>query len=1600
MAATRLTTLPIVFLVAICLLAPLKPARGANTYWQHDPATPGDWFDPLNWSLGAIPTDNDFVYIDNNGTAAVDSGDAPANHMHLGYVTGHSGALTQTGGSTKVSTGLYLGYGAGSIGTYELGGTGNLESPTTYVGYQGTGTFTQSDGDYRGDDLYVGYYAGSQGTYVQTGGESGARHLYLTLYLGHNAGSSGTYDLSGGFLGADNEYIGGSGTGTFNQSGGWNNVVYLGVSGPGDAVSTYTLSGTGLLRGYDREVIGTNGGQGAFVQTGGIHYGYNITVGSSSSSSSPSLGSYEQTGGFSIVNGRLTVGGQKSTGAYELSGKGILSAYLEDIGYNGSGIFAQTGGLHTVSGVLTIGVSGGSGTYTLGGAGKLEADTIKVNGLSGFQQSGGTVAAQALNVNAGGVYSLSGGVVNAKALNVNAGGLYSFAGGALRISRQFTCPGILDFQDQPLTLDFPSGIIDLTTPSGIINASQASLVAGPHTLILYDPASPPDLETKFKNVTLMGLMQPIGSPLSIPASRTVIGWHDFTGHLDVQGVLDAVDGAINITGGLTVGPAGRVNLGTGKLVVENDTGFLAGDLTAHEEDIGYSGTATFIQSAGRNQAQKLYVANRAGSQGTYIQSAGTNQVGTLYLAYYPGSQGTYDLNGTGELTADQEYMGYTRNDVSGTGIFVQSGGRNTVGWLKITGPASPVCTYVLSGTGVLQAEYESISSGAFSQTGGTNTVNSLSLRSQSGADPGTYDLSGNGILSGYTESIGYSGSGIFTQTGGVNTVSATLYVGRSGGSGTYTLSGTGQLNAETISVNDSSNFQQSGGTVIAKVLNVSSGGLYSFSGGIVHAKALNVNAGGLYSLTGDALELSRQFTCAGTLDFQNQPTALSFPVSGIVDLTNPSGIVNASEASLVAGPNTLVLYDPASPPETIFKNVTTSGLTHTTGSDLVIPEGRTIIGWGTIDDFVDCRGTLTTDDPAGAINLNGGLAMGADSRVDLGTGKVKIDAPFLLESGALTARTESLGNFDGSSGTFEHSAGVNTADTLEIGAATGADWSYHLTGTGILNAEVVRASQSTYVQHDGQATIGTFTVGTCEIMSDAALMATDLTVYNSMSQGDNAALFVGTERIGPGVFTQTGGVNTVSTALEVFRLYTLSGTGQLDARTINVNNTSSFQQSGGTVTAKALNVKAGGLYSFSSGTLELNRGFTCPGTLDFQDQPTTLSFPVSGIINLTSPSGIVNASEASLVAGPNTLITYDPASPPETLFKNVSTSGLTHATGSSLVIPEDRTIVGWGTVNDFVDCRGTLTTDDPAGALYLNGGLAVGAHSRVDLGTGGLYIRGSEGGGLLTITDATAQISVGDLYFGPDARLSAVPGSVIHMRDAPIAVFENASTTESNLADLTNLTLVYDSRTDITAGPFEVASKDMGRTAAGFVDNFALGGIELGDGAALLLTNSFDNGNLCGVGGVWEALYVGKLTLQPGSTLDLGDYSYHLYVADLEDLGGTILNGELISLVPGDADGNWKVDSADLATWQQNYDPLGTSRTFDQGDWDGNGRIDSADLALWQRNYHPLYMGSGSALSSPEVTPEPATLLLLGSGLLTLARVTARGRRKLTYVSR
>ena len=85
-----------------------------------------------------------------------------------------NGTFTQPGGTNNNATAVYLGYNPGSSGSYTLSGSGLLLAPSLTVGNSGSGTFFQNGGSNQvggngTGELYVGYNAGTSGSYTLSG---------------------------------------------------------------------------------------------------------------------------------------------------------------------------------------------------------------------------------------------------------------------------------------------------------------------------------------------------------------------------------------------------------------------------------------------------------------------------------------------------------------------------------------------------------------------------------------------------------------------------------------------------------------------------------------------------------------------------------------------------------------------------------------------------------------------------------------------------------------------------------------------------------------------------------------------------------------------------------------------------------------------------------------------------------------------------------------------------------------------------------------------------------------------------------------------------------------------------------------------------------------------------------------------------------------------------------------------------------------------------------------------------------------------------------------------------------------------------------------
>ncbi len=167
----------------------------------------------------------------------------------------------------------------------------------------------------------------------------------------------------------DYAYVINGGTVTITLPGTVCNYLYVGDPNSTNS-GTVELSGGSLAASY--EYLGNNGA-GNFTQSGGAN----------------TVTDYCNHGLFLAYNAG-------SSGSYNLSGSGLLSASNEYVGYSGAGTFTQSGGTNNtipVSGGLYLGYNpGSSGSYNLSGSGLLSgySEYVGYSGTGTFTQSGGT----------------------------------------------------------------------------------------------------------------------------------------------------------------------------------------------------------------------------------------------------------------------------------------------------------------------------------------------------------------------------------------------------------------------------------------------------------------------------------------------------------------------------------------------------------------------------------------------------------------------------------------------------------------------------------------------------------------------------------------------------------------------------------------------------------------------------------------------------------------------------------------------------------------------------------------------------------------------------------------------------------------------------------------------------------------------------------------------------------------------------------------------------------------------------------------------------------------------------------------------------------
>jgi T5SS/PEP-CTERM-associated repeat protein len=190
----------------------------------------GDWLwtNSANWDQGALPRVEDLaksglagtvtlnasatigsLLWGSDGTSVVDvvtGGNLISGNLLIGnYSATATGELRVNGGTVVGTSLLRLGVTAGNTGKFVLNsGSVSIASSTTSVGYQGTGYFDMTGGDFRGFILNIADQTGSLGTMTVSGG---ALDLSSAFMVGNKG--NGQLTVNGGALSSKSFGVGG-----------------------------------------------------------------------------------------------------------------------------------------------------------------------------------------------------------------------------------------------------------------------------------------------------------------------------------------------------------------------------------------------------------------------------------------------------------------------------------------------------------------------------------------------------------------------------------------------------------------------------------------------------------------------------------------------------------------------------------------------------------------------------------------------------------------------------------------------------------------------------------------------------------------------------------------------------------------------------------------------------------------------------------------------------------------------------------------------------------------------------------------------------------------------------------------------------------------------------------------------------------------------------------------------------------------------------------------------------------------------------------------------------------------------------------------------
>jgi T5SS/PEP-CTERM-associated repeat protein len=991
---------------------------------------------------GVLQVSNSILRVDSgslsvDGSVLLQSGVITSSVQSVFGTTG-SGSLTILDGSFVQSSGtLTLGMSVGSTGTILLtGGQLIATNNSIYIGMNGMGQVTVSNGLFLSQILNVGNNPGASGTLTITGGTN----LWtLASYVGFNVRSTGTVWLTGGQLIATNNdtYIGYSGVGQMTVSNGLSQGATLTVGYNIGSVGTLTIAGgtnrwsSNFRVGYNADSTGTvwlTGGQ--FIVTNTVSYIGSTGVGQMTVSNGLFLSYSTYVGVAAGSQGTLTIAGGTNLIANQLFIGHTATA--TGVVLVSDGTLAVTNA--TGTGVLSAG-NAGRGTYTQIGGSVIVDRLFVTNGANSvFALNGGTFTIRnGATIDNGSVFSVGSQAGNAATLNLIGG------------SNKFETLNV--------------GVLAGATGTVLVTGGQLTVT------------------NSFSYIGRFGIGQMTVSNGTWLARDVHVG-----AQAGSQGTLTIAGGANQLFGTLIVGgetgAIGAVWLTSGQLTVTNDFNY-----------IGYSGNGLMTVSNGAWLARDVVVGTSAGSQGTLTIAGGTNQFSSdLSVGYNAGATGTVWLTG-GQLivTNTSSYIGFSgigqmtvsngawlaRDVVVGTsagsqGTLTIAGGTNQFSLILYLGyNAGATGTVWLTGGQLIVTNTSSyigrFGIGQMTVSNGTWLARDVYVGRIAGSQ-GTLIIAGGSSVARTVTVASLSGAvGTLTMAGGALTVDSLVITNSGGGvvfnAGTLTSQGTAINNGQPFAIGDG------GGDTATLYL---PGGTHTFANGLVinsdgrllGALTLNdsLSNGGQVIATNGELRLQGPISGSGLYRVASAGTTLSFVGGGSAGaLINNGGTVRYESAITHDGPIANSGAILIGPDGTIGVLAMSAGSITGNGSILITPTGALRLGAdvAAVANLVTNQGVLQA--LAGVFGFNGGLAnesaytVAGSQLVTIQNGLANSGGITLQPGGALSVNAVSLQN---------GSIVLNNAAQMSVGAAwtnTGpiSVQGGYLTGATLNNADLI-----------------------------------------------------------------------------------------------------------------------------------------------------------------------------------------------------------------------------------------------------------------------------------------------------------------------------------------------------------------------------------------------------------------------------------------------------------------------------------------------------------------------------------------------------------------